>query len=236
MRKFAMKSFNTPTVALLLFATATCGGNDGKGGNGGSQTSEFVGVVSQSDGSASGSITITVQTGAPAPPAATGPNLADPVNASAVLVLGGQTSLTGAYDAQDGSLALNGGGFTFGGEYDGQVLDGFWTGPGGANGSFVTAKSANAVTFCGNYVADDESDGGTFSFVLFGTTLRGDAYSSVDQSYTPLEGVVNGNAITIYLPGTTTPVATGTRSGNDVSGTYDDGEDGIGTWSGSVCQ
>jgi hypothetical protein len=232
-------------IGFLIAGSVTggvvaCGGSSG-GGGGAPKTSTFVGVVSANDGSTSGSISFTIQTGAPAPPAVTGPSLTSPVNATGTLSLGGsQTALTGTYDPDTDILAAAGGGYSFGGGFDGvDRIEGQWAGPGNTSGTFVTTQSTAAVSFCGTYAAADQTDAGTFSFVISGTTLRGEAVSSVDGSLTPLDGVVNGNTITIYLPGTTLPVATGTRNGNNVSGTYADPEGGAGstgTWTGSVCQ
>ena len=225
-------------TAAFILTGAGCGGDGGGGGGGGgAQTSSFFGIVSSDDGTATGSIAVIVQAAALAPPAVTGPNLTAPVNATGTLQFGGQTDLAGTYDPDTNTLALSGGGYTFGGGFDGvDRLEGLWTGPGNTSGTFVTALSTTAVTFCGTYAADDQSDSGTFSFVIAGGTVRGEAYSSVDQTLTALDGVVNGNAITIYFPGTAIPLATGTRSGNNVSGTYDGGQGDTGTWSGSACQ
>jgi hypothetical protein len=236
-----MKAFGRKTASVLLTGAfvligAACS-DSGGGGGGTPQITTFVGVASSGDGTTSGSISITVQTTTLAPPTATGPSVRAPANATGTLVMGGSTSLTGSYDPDTDILALSGGGYTFGGGFDGvDRLEGLWSGPGNTSGTFVTSLSTNAVAFCGTYDADDQSDSGTFSFVIAGTVVRGEAYSSVDQTPIALDGVVNGNAITIYFPGTTTPLATGTRSGNNVSGTYDDGQGGTGTWSGAVCQ
>jgi hypothetical protein len=141
--------------------------------------------------------------------------------------------------ARDGrrSLAVAGGGYTFGGGFDGvDRLEGIWSGPGSTSGTFVTTSTSGAVAYCGSYSADDQSDSGTFSIVLAGSILSGEAVSSTDGTHQALDGIVSGNAITIYFPGTTTPLATGTRSGNNVSGTFDDQQGTTGTWSGAVCQ
>jgi hypothetical protein len=82
------------------------------------------------------------------------------------------------------------------------------------------------VAYCGTFSADDQTDSGTFSIVLAGSILSGEAVSSTDGTHQALDGIVSGNAITIYFPGTTTPLATGTRNGSSVSGTYDDGQGG----------
>jgi hypothetical protein len=56
----------------------------------------------------------------------------------------------------------------------------------------------------------------------------------VDGTVIPLDGTISGATITIYVPGTQTTLATGTKSGNNVSGTY--GGTSPGTWTGAACQ
>ncbi len=224
-------------AAVSLAGGAACGGGGDGDGGGGGQTSSFVGIVSSDDGTATGSIAVTIQATALAPPAATGPNLRDPVNATGTFSLGGDTPMTGTYDPDTDILALTGGGYTLGGGFDGvDRLEGIWTGPGATSGTFVAIEGSSGVAYCGTYIADDLSDSGSFSFAITGGVVRGEAYSSTDQIPIPLDGVISGNAITIYVPGSTTVVlASGTRSGNNVSGTYDNGSGDTGTWTGSVC-
>lgn len=222
-------------AAVTLVGGAACGGDGGGGPSG--QTSSFVGIVSVDDGSATGSLAVTIQSGTLAPPAGAGAALRVPVNATGTLTLGGTTSLTGTYDPDTDILALTGGGYTFGGGFDGvDRLEGIWTGP-GTSGTFVTTSGSSGVAYCGTYTATDGSgDSGTFSIVVTGTIVRGEAYSSTDQVPIPLDGVINGNAITIDNPLSANPLATGTRNGTTVSGTYDDGQGGTGTWTGTLCQ
>lgn len=242
MSRTASKTFLSLLVAGIVTGGVAACGSSGGGGGGNAKTSTFVGIASSDDGSLSGSVSFTIQTGAPAPPAVTGPSLTSPVNATGTLTLGGtQTALTGTYDPDADVLAAAGGGFSFGGIFDGtDRIDGQWTGPGNSTGTFVATQSATGTAFCGTYVSQNGGDAGTFSFVISGSTLAGAAVSSEDGSQTPLDGAVNGNTITIYYPGTTTTLASGTRSGNTVSGTYadpfDPGPGSSGTWSGSLCQ
>jgi hypothetical protein len=115
-------------------------------------------------------------------------------------------------------------------------LEGVWGGPGGTSGTFVTTSGSAGVAYCGTYSANDQSDSGIFSIVITGNIVRGEAYSSTDQTPIPLDGTISGNTITIANPLGGAPLATGTRSGNTVSGTYDDGQGGTGTWTGGLCQ
>jgi hypothetical protein len=228
-------------LALAVLSLPACGGDGdgggGPGGGGGSTT--FTGVLSQDDGSGTGSVEFTVQTGSPAPPAGFA-GVRDPVNVTGTVKLNGTTSVNGDYDPDTGQLTATGGGFIFGGFYDGTSrLEGGWTGPGGTSGTFVTTKGNSASAFCGTY--DEEDDGsvdGTFSFVISNGSLLGERYAAGGGAPVPLEGVVNGNSITVYFPGTTTTLAVGTRNGNSVSGSFDDLQGNTGSWQGSTtaCQ
>jgi hypothetical protein len=228
-----MKPGPLATLAVLTLLAAC--GDSGGSNNGGGNSSTFTGVISDDDGSASGAVEFTLATATPAPPSVTGPALVA-VNATGKVKFNGQAevALTGTYDTDTQVLAATGGGYTLGGTFDGaDRLEGAFSGPNNTSGSFVTTRAANATSFCGTYAADDDSDNGTFSFVISGSNVRGEA-RSVDGTVIPLDGTISGTTITIYVPGTQTTLATGTRSGNNVSGTY--GGDSPGTWTGSVCQ
>ncbi len=222
-------------LTSLLAIAAACGGDgDGGGGPNNNQTT-FAGIISSDDGQSSGSVEFVVETGAPAPPAGAA-GLRSPVNLTGTVTFGGTSSLTGSYDPATGDLAATGGGFTFGGTYDGNGgLSGAWTGPGGAQGTFVTTSGNAPAVFCGTYDEDDDgSINGTFSFFISGGSITGEAYPQDGSGVIPLAGSANGNGnLTITTQGQT--IATGTRNGNDVSGSYDTGSSS-GTWSGSACQ
>jgi len=228
-----MKPGPLATLAILTLLAA-CGDSSGSRNNGGGNSSTFTGVISNDDGSASGAVEFTLATAAPAPPSVTGPALVA-VTATGKLKFNGQAevALSGTYDGDTDVLAVTGGGYTLGGFFDGvDRLEGAFSGPNNSSGSFVTTKAANATSFCGTYQADDDSDSGTFSFVISGSNVRGEA-RSVDGTVIPLDGTISGNTITIFVPGTQTTLATGTRTGNGVSGTY--GGSSPGSWIGEVC-
>jgi hypothetical protein len=146
---------------------------------------------------------------------------------------GAAVALSGSYDDATDILALTGGGYTFGGSFDGvDRIEGIMSGT--ASGSFVATKAASAKAYCGTYDGDDQ---GTFSFVIAGSVVRGSAVSSVNGPNAPiaLDGTISGSTISIHAPGSSAGFATGTLSGTNVSGTWDDGQGSTGTWSGSVC-
>ncbi len=234
--------FAQPTTRRLLAGLAltlvfACGSDGGGSNNGGGGTStSFVGILSSDDGSESGSLLVTVSTATPTPPAPTAVAFAS-VGASGTLTLvgGGQVSLSGTYDDATGDLTLTGGGYSFTGAYDGSNrLEGTYTGPSTA-GTFVSAQDDGTTeAFCGSYAGDDQ---GLWNFVIDGTTLLGEAVSVNSGGTLPLDGTISSNAISIVYPGTQTVLATGTRNGATVSGTWDDpNSTDQGTWTGGVCQ
>lgn len=210
----------TRFAALALAATAllapACSNDDTTNSN---AALVFIGTVSGIDGVFSGAITFTIngtvvtgQLDVTSPSAAT-------------------HALTGTYDTGSNALAASGGGYNFGGVYDGvDRLEGGMTGA--ETGTFVTTKNDNsAQAFCGTFAGTDD---GTFNFVVDGTVLLGSA-TTTSGTVIPLDGTISGNAITIDMPSGSGTLATGTRSGNAVSGNWNDGVGGSGTWTGTRC-
>lgn len=205
-------------VALAITAAA-CSGDDNND-SGGGDVLQFVGTVNGDNGSLSGSITLSVDgstvTGefeVVAPAAAT-------------------HALTGTYNAGAETLTAAGGGYTFNGAYDGvDRLEG--TMSGAASGIFVATQDENdtALAFCGSFTGDDD---GVFNFTVAGSTLSGTA-TTTSGTVIPLDGNINGNAISIAHPNGGAALATGTRNGTGVSGTWDNGLGDSGTWSGAQC-
>lgn len=181
----------------------------------------FVGTVQGSNGSLSGEISLTV-TGT----TATGTfKIVSPTAST--------HTLSGNYNTGTKAVAAAGDGYSFAGAYDGT---GQMTGTmsGAATGTFVASRDDNntAVAFCGTYTG---SDAGVWSFTVIGTSLAGSATSSGDGHVTGLSGTLSGNAITVALPGGGGNLATGTRSGNSVSGTWDNHNGSTGSWTGARC-
>jgi hypothetical protein len=226
-------------LAAIALAAAACSSEEkggGGGGGGGGNTSSFLGILSSDDASESGSLQLTVSTGSPIVATPTGVALASVAASGSVKILGGATvSLSGTYDDASNALDVSGSGYSFTGAYDGNNrLEGTYTGP-STQGVFVTARSdASTAAFCGSYAGDDQ---GLWNFVIDGNTLLGQAVSSASGTSAPLDGSISGNNITILVPGTQQVLATGTRNGSNVSGTWaDPNSSDQGTWSGAVCQ
>jgi hypothetical protein len=186
-----------------------------------SVTLVFVGTVQGSSGSLSGQINLTV----------TG------TTASGTFKIVSPTAsthaLSGTYNTGTKAVAAAGDGYTFGGVYDGtSQMSG--TMSGAASGTFVASKDDNstAVAFCGSYTG---SDAGAWSFTVVGTSLAGSATSSGDGHVTSLSGTMSGNTITVALPGGGGNLASGTRTGNSVSGTWDNHSGSTGNWTGARC-
>ncbi|HTS88386.1 MAG TPA: hypothetical protein VMG41_07850 [Gemmatimonadales bacterium] len=225
------------TLAAIL-TTAACGDSTpkGGGGGGGGNTATFLGILSSDDATESGSVQLTVSTGSLDIPAPTAVAFsAVTASGSVKLVGGGTVSVTGSYDQDANSISVSGSGYSFTGAYDGNNrLEGTYTGP-STQGTFVTALAdANTAAFCGTYTGDDQ---GVWNFVIDGAAVLGQAVSSATGSSAPLDGSISGNNISILFPGTQQVLATGTRSGSTVSGTWaDPNSTDHGTWAGQACQ
>lgn len=135
-------------------------------------------------------------------------------------------SLTGTYNTGSKAMAATGDGYNFAGVYDGSsAMEGVMTGT--ASGTFVTVKDngSTAVAYCGSFTGDDN---GVFNFTVISGALHGTA-TTTTGTVIALDGTVTGGTVTI--PG----LATGTVSGTNVSGTWDNGAGSTGTWTGAKC-
>lgn len=174
----------------------------------------FVGTVNGADGILSGSVAFSV----------TGTSVTGTLDIIAPSA--SSHALSGTYNSGSKALAATGDGYNFGGVYDGSSrLEGAMTGT--ATGTFVTLKDEGsaAVAYCGTFTGDDA---GVFNFTVINGGLHGTATTT---SGTPiaLDGTVSSGTVTI--PG----LATGTVSGTNVSGTWDNGAGSTGTWTGAKC-
>jgi hypothetical protein len=138
-------------------------------------------------------------------------------------------SLTGVYNTTTKVLAATGDNFAFSGMYDGASrLEGAVTGP--VAGTFVAVKDddSSAVAFCGTFSGDDD---GIWNFTIHGTTVTG-SFTTTSGNTGALNGTISGNSITIANTTGSNPLATGTRSGDNASGTWNDGRGNSGNWIG----
>jgi hypothetical protein len=206
----------------LLLALSGCSNDDDNNPTNppGSSALVFVGTVNGDNGSLSGSLTFTVNDSA-----VTGTfRITTPTPATHALL--------GAFDSSSNVLGATGGGYNFAGAYDGSNrLEGLMSG--NATGTFVTIRDDNnsSVAFCGTFTGDDD---GVWNFTIDGTIIAG-SYTTNSGDFGALDGTISGNAITIANPGGGAPLATGTRNGDNASGTWDNGVGDSGTWTGSRC-
>jgi hypothetical protein len=218
-----MRSRSALAFALLatsLFAPACGDDSDDNGTNPNGDSLVFVGTVNGDNGSLSASISLTV----------TGTTVAGTLEI--VAPAAASHALTGTYDTATRALTAAGGGYNFSGVFDGaDRLEGVMSGAG--SGTFVTAKDDNnaALAFCGTFTGSDD---GVFNFTIDGATLSGTA-TTTSGTVIALDGTVSGNSITIVMPSGGGTLAMGTRSGANVSGTWDNGVGGSGTWTGVQC-
>ena len=142
-------------------------------------------------------------------------------------------NLVGTFEDTVNVLMASGSGYNFSGILDDTtgVLEGVITG--GATGLVVGAldegNDNSSVAYCGTFSG---SDSGTWNFMIEGNSLYGSHTGSSGGGV--LTGIVSGNIITLYEDGA--QVGAGTRSGDNVSGTWHSasGPD-AGTWTGSRC-
>lgn len=226
------------TALASMAILAACSDSTGSsGGGGGGNSTTFTGIVTSDDGLASGALDFTIPSTSllRRPPTALSLRPSFTVTGTLSYDGGAAVALTGTYDDATNILALTGGGFTLGGSFDGtDRIEGLVTGA--ASGTFVSASGASGTAYCGSYTeTSGGGDDGTFSFVISGSVVRGNAVSSVDQTLNALDGTFSGGTINIFFPGTTNVLATGTLSGSNVSGTFDDLQGTTGDWSGTVC-
>lgn len=217
-----MKSISVKCALLLamLLLLGSCSDEDNPQNPGGPVPLYFAGTVNGINGSLSGSIELTINGTA--------------VTGSFVVVAPAAAThaLTGTYNTTTRDISVTGGGYTFAGNFDGaNTLDGTMSGT--VTGTFNAVKddSQTAIAFCGTFTGTDD---GVWNFTLDGNTLSG-SYTTTSGDSGLLEGTISGNNITINHPLGGAPLATGTRSGDNASGTWDNQAGDSGTWTGSRC-
>ncbi len=242
-------------VFLGMIALAGCGSdsnpmNPGGGGNG--ITSSFSGTFSS--GIQSGKLDMTINTTNLSGRGGIRRAARTMVAATGTADVGGSSvTLTGMYENSSNQIALDGGGYHFGGKYEPDThgranTNGHWLGPGGKGGSFIcyVGSLADLSAYCGRFRSNSTGpdSAGTWTFGVVDSLLAGWAFG---DSSSLLEGIFfegkvsNGNprAITInyQVDSSTTLFAPGTidTTGNDtMTGTFTLGTT-TGTYNGSLC-
>lgn len=233
-------------VAGLAVGASACSDSSSSGGGGSSGLTRWAGLAQGGDGVESGSVAIAVLSSSPSVVGAGNGIMLAPgdISAAAVYSRGAPTqatlNLSGTYNPSNKTLSVSGSGYTFTGTYDGQSqLDGNFSGP-TTNGTFVTLQGAElAEAFCGTYSGGDN---GSWSFIIKGTEVRGQAQSSSEGAPITLEGVVGRkDSLTFYVPGTQDVMGTGTVTTQGVITPFAEGdwsEPGTqvsGTWEADQC-
>ncbi len=206
-------------IALLL-ATVNCGDDDNDPAGPNNNTSfRIVASVNGVDTTLSGSVTFTVTNNA----TVTGVF-------REIIPTAANHNLTGNFIDITNVLAASGAGYNFSGimndttgQFQGVVT-------GAVNCLVIGARDEDnsSVAYCGTYSGDDS---GTWNFVIEGNALYG-SHTSPDGDGEILTGTITGNVITLFQDGD--QVGTGIRDGDNVSGTWNDGQNS-GTWTGSRC-
>jgi len=203
-------------AALLAGTMALPACSKDKSGTGPSTVIVLMGSVNGDNGAFSGSISLTIDG-------------AGVVGSFHIVAPADAThALTGTYNSGSHAVAVSGGGYNFSGVYDGSnEISGTVSGTG--SGTFVAAKDAS-LTFCGSFTGDDD---GVWNFTIDGGSIVGTA-TTTTGTVIDLNGSISGSSISVTRPGGGT-LATGTRSGDNASGSWDNGVGSTGTWTGAKC-
>ncbi len=128
-------------------------------------------------------------------------------------------------------LAASGGGYNFSGYVNDTTGQFRGVASGAANALVIGARDDDntSIAYCGTFTGTDH---GTWNFTVEGNSVWG-SYSPVGGDGGILEGTITGNVITLNEDGV--QVATGTKSGDNVTGTWNNGNGGSGAWTGSRC-
>lgn len=220
-------------LSFLVVAMACGGGGSGDSWPSASSISDqsFTGALG--DGSV---LTLFVGSGTVVAP---GNLVAAPVTgatATATILIrtGGTASLTGSYDPATGELSLSGGDWVVSGTYSRGSITGTVTAPSDVTYGFVLAigDTSSVTVYCGDWAntTSPTIKNGAFMLMISGGhawgvagTPDGPALFSGSASETHISMTIKANGRSI----------SGTISGADISGTFQTGSGGTGTWSGS---
>jgi hypothetical protein len=224
-------------LALLCLAAAC--GSDSSGPSNNANTVAYSGTFA--GGTHSGTIRFTSE-GAPA--TVTGAALVAPTNLIGSLVFsdGSVLYLSGTLDGA--ALLLTAPGYSFTGTLSGGIISGTFTGPAGESGNFSAAldTSANVVLYCGTYSG---TDGGVFSLALNPDRTGGvivvptGSSGGLTGKARPKSGTTDQvevlpDAAPTFVIATGTIALIGPGPFDTISGPWNDGSGGSGTFGGST--
>jgi hypothetical protein len=224
----------TPTLALTL---THCSSNDGEASEPDSvATGKYQGLLTGT--TETGVLAVTVakpsSTQSARPQATAGSGAS--VSGTITLVSGGDPiELTGSYDAVAGTLTLTGtsptGAYSLTGKSSAGAFEGTYTSPGDAgNFSLLPATSSEVTLYCGTYDGDSS---GVWNLVVDASGRALGSHCDASECGA-LTGTVTDDTIELRDPKDPSAVATGTTSGDTVSGTWQGQKASSGTWQGSV--
>lgn len=236
-----MKASKFFSIFILFGAVLIMGCNkdSNPAGPGGGPT--YYGTIA--NGSETGTLTLTFASAPSKVSSQTPKNVAAIITITGTLKIQGSApiTLTGTYDTETDSLKITAGPYTFQGTYSDGEVAGSYDGPNGV-GSFTAgvSTSGSSKVYCGQYTENSPDTGtGKINVIVDGTkvTVLVRNNNAENNNFVVYHGVVEGTAIMIYLPETTTVFAHGqlTNNGNNISGSYA-GLRGSGVWSAEVCQ
>lgn len=178
-----------------------------------------------------GSIALTQTTGKISDPSVASGGISGLLN----LFGGGTITLSGTLT--NNTFVISGGGYTFTGTISGGSITGTYTGPNGPGGfsAQIPVAGTTSEVYIGTYTSLAGQGSGRLNTVISGTSMWGVVVSD-DGSRTEIIGVVNGNSMSVRAASApAVELATGTKSGNTWSGTYNGGTDN-GTWTATLLQ
>ena len=161
--------------------------------------------------------------------------------AGTLKILGGTTiNVAGTWEPATGAMSVSGGGYTISATFANESLTGTFTGPTapGVVAAMPAGRGTTVEVYCGTHSQTTFSHPGPnntpgvkgfWNLVRRGSSLVG--VGSDKGGSMVITGTITGTAVTI-ADGRASP-ATGTLSGNSMSGTWSDAGDG-GTWTGST--
>jgi hypothetical protein len=235
-----LRLFTLGTCALTLTALVTLAACSDDSSGGGTTDVNYQGTFASAVSAgklAFGGSVATVRT----PMAAAEANAVATITGTMTFLSGTVVNLTGTLDGT--ALALTGGGYTFAGTQSGTQINGTFTGPDGETGIFTATLSTTDATvkvLCGEYT-EDAVLAGYFNLALAPdrtggvVVVPGDGSGGQLGKARPKSGTTDQvEVLPNALPNFVIATGTLTNNGNDIAGTWDDGQGSSGTFAGSV--